>query len=297
MLRLDDGQSMIAGRCIHLDVAQPASKGLSRQSSRTSSSLGTGETANATGNNIDGSKFQGGRYNREGSGSLRRNESEGSYRRKDSAGSFRRSESTGASASTSNGQPMGERPSLKLQPRSQTVGAISTASPRTTNTAGSIFGGAKPRDHESWERERSATTGVSATVDDVKTSAGSSGDNKKPRGNNNLGRSIGRAEGKEGSGHGRADGRGGNRGETGGSSGGRDSGRPRNDRRATRQSSAGKVGGTTVATKNEPRKKEESSSKTTPPPGPIVTEPDKTSGSKAVSNKFAALHFDDSDEE
>ena len=191
---------MIDGRYIHLDVAQPISHVPSRQSSRSSSFGGDhGPSSNTT---VDGSKFQGGRYNKEGPGS---------FRRKESGGSFRRSESTGAAAPL----PPGERPALKLQRRSQTEGAV----PSSTS-ASSIFGGAKPRDQDSWERGR--TNNVSAGGGDAK---GGGGD-RKPR-NTSLGRGTvaGRGDGRDGSGRVRGEGRG--RGESGGRGdrAGRDGGR------------------------------------------------------------------------
>ena len=73
VLELDDGQSMIAGRPIHLDVAQAPSRG--GQSSGRSNSFGGQQQSSRSnsfgpdsGGGVDGSKFQGGRHNKQGGG-------------------------------------------------------------------------------------------------------------------------------------------------------------------------------------------------------------------------------------
>lgn len=274
---------MIAGRYIHLDVAQPMNNAPSRQSSRSSSFGGDHGS-----NNVDGTKFQGGRYNKEGSGS---------FRRKESGGSFQRSESAGLSAAA----PTGERPSLKLQPRSQTEGSAPSSS---STSSSSIFGGAKPRDHESWERGRNSIAGGDGK--------GAGGDRRPRNASSGRGKGEGRGEiGGRGGGAGRDGGRGvsggrgsgagreGGRSESGGRGGGagRDGGRGRGDRKPNRQSSTGRGGGYPASTKPETKTKEEATKKTVLPATAVVAEPEKAAGAKKVTNKFAALNFDDSDEE
>jgi hypothetical protein len=274
---------MIAGRYIHLDVAQPMNNAPSRQSSRSSSFGGDHGQ-----NNVDGTKFQGGRYNKEGSGS---------FRRKESGGSFQRSESAGLTAPA----PLAERPSLKLQPRSQTEGSVPSSS---STSASSIFGGAKPRDQESWERGRNSAAGGDAK--------GAGGD-RRPR-NISSGRGKGEGRGESGGrggasvrdggrgvsgGRGVGAGRDGGRSESGGRGGGagRDGGRGRSDRKSNRQLSTGRGGGHPASTKPDGKTKDDATKKPVLPAAAVVAEPEKALGAKKVTNKFAALNFDDSDEE
>jgi hypothetical protein len=151
VLKLDDGKSSIAGRIIHLDVAQPSNNTISRQPSRTNSFTG-GSNDPA----IDGSKFQGGRYNRQSSKTYRRRESSDSIR--SSGSNHNTSASAPASSAVGN---LGERPALKLQPRRQSDNVVSTSSPPVSSTqrssSSTIFGGAKPRDEDSWERRNSSS--------------------------------------------------------------------------------------------------------------------------------------------
>ena len=68
-----DGQSMIAGRPIHLDVAQAPSRG-GQSSGRSNSFAGQQQSSRSnsfgpdSGGGVDGSKFQGGRHNKQGGG-------------------------------------------------------------------------------------------------------------------------------------------------------------------------------------------------------------------------------------
>ena len=303
VLKLDDGQSIIAGRTIHLDVAQGSSATVKRKSSRSTSFGAGGGGATEENQNSDGAKFQSGRYNnRQGSsGSFRRQDSSasnnqntnserstGSFRRKESSGSLRRSESiTGPTPLVG-----GERPTLKLQPRSRTEGSVQSS----TGTNANIFGGAKPRDEESWERGRNTTTGGAAAATPAST-----GEIRKPRNNNNTGRpapAAGRdGNTKEGSGRsngGDGGGSGGGGGRTGGAA------RVRNDRKPARQTSTGstgRAGNAKIDSKKELDAKKSDQSKANPIPLPTAVVADKAVGDKKVINKFAALDFGDSDEE
>ena len=49
--------------------------------------------------------------------------------------------------------------------------------------------------------------------------------------------------------------------------------------------------------KAESKTKDDAAKKSAIPASAIVTEPEKPAGTKTVTNKFAALNFDDSDED
>lgn len=235
VLELDDGQSMVAGRPIHLDVAQAQSyqrsgSDLSRGSfANRSSSFGTGE--------IDASKFQGGRH-------------------LNKKGPFRRQ------GSSSSDIPQ-QRPSLKLQPRRKDRDNQSKGS-----SSSNIFGGAKPRDEGTWERGRSS---VKLTEKEEKGQSSQGGNNER------------RASRSGGRGGGRSD-------------------RGRGSMKNVRQSS-NTSRGSAPNNKKEQNKKDESSkastAKATVVKAPTVktNKTDTSPPNKSVINKFAALNFDDSDEE
>ena len=194
----------------------------------------------------------------------------------------------------------GERPSLKLQPRSQ-----ATDGAGGSNTATSTFGGAKPRDNDTWERERSANkeqpqkeggekrgshrgSGRGGAGRDGGGRAGSPG-----REGGRGGRAAGRDSGRPGA-AGKDSGRAGSPGKEGGRAGGRG----RNDRKPSRQSSTGSRGadGNKNDKKVEPKKAEPK--KAAPQPVVAAVEPEATApGAKKVFNKFSALDFGDSDDE
>mmetsp|Transcript_32719 Transcript_32719/g.48449 ORF Transcript_32719/g.48449 Transcript_32719/m.48449 type:complete len:377 (-) Transcript_32719:2471-3601(-) len=236
VLELDDGQSMVAGRPIHLDVAQAQSyqrsgSEVSRGSfASRSSSFGTGE--------IDASKFQGGRHvNKKGD-------------------SFRRQ------GSSSSDIPQ-QRPSLKLQPRRKDRDDQPKGSPSSN-----IFGGAKPRDGETWERGRSS---VKVPEKEAKGQP-PQGENKERRSSRSGGRSGGRGD------------------------------RGRGSMKNVRQSS-NTSRGNVHNNKKEQNKKEESRKAPTTKTLVVKAPTEKTNKTeteppkKPVINKFAALNFDDSDEE
>mmetsp|Transcript_7014 Transcript_7014/g.12205 ORF Transcript_7014/g.12205 Transcript_7014/m.12205 type:complete len:371 (-) Transcript_7014:364-1476(-) len=127
VLELDDGKSVIAGRPIHLDVAQPHASGVGNNNHNNNSSS-RGMNRGPSLSEVDGASFRGGRYNKQRSTS------------------FRRSNST----SSENGG--GQRQSLKLQPR--------TKAKDETNSSGSnsnIFGDGKAREGGNWTSHRSSS--------------------------------------------------------------------------------------------------------------------------------------------
>lgn len=222
---------MVSGRSIHLDVAQAQSyqrsgSDFSRGSfANRSSSFGTGE--------IDASKFQGGRH-------------------VNKKGSFRRQ------GSSSSDLPQ-QRPSLKLQPRRK-----DREGQPTSGSSSDIFGGAKPRDEETWERRRSS---VKELEKDDKTHPPTGGDNERRPS--------------------RSGGRGGGKGDRG-------RGSTKNVRQSSNTSrGSGSRGKKEQNKKEDTRKAQTAKAPLAKTPSEKTTKPE----SAGPSNKFAALGFYDSDEE
>uniref|UniRef100_A0A7S1Y4F9 RRM domain-containing protein n=1 Tax=Grammatophora oceanica TaxID=210454 RepID=A0A7S1Y4F9_9STRA len=271
ILELDDGQSMIAGRPINLDAASPPQNNRGNRGNRRGSS-GSFQSASASGSGpIDGSQFRGGRFNNN------TNDNNGQQRKP----SFKRQNSEPPGTTTT--VPL-QRPSLKLKPRSQSVGLSDDSG---SGTKSSIFGGAKARDHKEWSNRRQSLKKEGSERRNSSTSSkgGPGGDDA-----NNERRKPERKSGRGGSG--RGDGRGG-RGEGGrGGRGGRNS-----NRRSSNNSGRGAVQGkkkeqdddkqpNTNSSAAPTRKQKEPESKNSKSP---------EGGGAPKANRFAGLFDDDSD--
>ena len=148
VLKLGDGESMLEGRSINVDVAEAYAAGFDRQNRGGPGGGGGGGRNNSFGGSfrsqgsfteVDGSAFQGGRYSKQRSQS---------FRRQNSAAS-----DTGGPAT---------RPTLKLKPRSSNRDSADQSS-----AGSSIFGSGKARDEQGWASRRSS----SAVADDKPSGA------------------------------------------------------------------------------------------------------------------------------
>lgn len=230
-MKLNDGKSTIAGRKIQLDTANQGanSNNNNRRNSRQSFERRGGDSFK----NIDGSNFRGGRY-----ANKNNNRSSGSE------------------------QP-GQRPSLKLAPRTKPREGEDQNSSSTN-----IFGGAKARDEQAWEKKKLS--------DGKDTSAPKHKDNKD--GANHQERRRSSQSGRGRGGKGRA---GGGRGKD---QNGKDN-QGKGDNNKKRGSNARRN------SKNQPSPEEKAAAaapKQTPTPAPAPTK-------KEVVNKFALLMDSDSD--
>lgn len=310
LLNLPNQPPQIRGRDIKVDVAeqrqQPSGGGGDRGDRGASfRGSGRGSRTNLSGNldDIDGSKFRGGRgsMGRDGSGrndggssnnnnNNRRNNNRQSNQRKDDGNSTNNS-----------GGPPPVRQSLKLAPRSKPAEGAGRSS------SSSIFGDARPRDEAAWEAEREKRSSLAKAAEDSKKEKkkdGSStggdggdggkggergGDNKKDKDMRRSGSSTSVGKGGRGGGGAKRNNStksgGGKGGRGGGSGGGGKGGRGGSMRKSDSQKSAG--GGNGEKKKHEP----------TVPKSAIVAPPaEKKKDDKKVVNKFAALGFDsDSD--
>lgn len=181
LMQLNDGEGTVAGRKVQLDTAN----GKTRDNNNNKRGGSHQQRRNhGDGGNIDGSRFRGGKFNN----SDRRNNGN----------------SGGGPA------PPGERPSLKLAPRTKKVeDAIDGQG------SANIFGGAKARDAQAWEEKRGPKKHrenngeQNKDNNDRRRSQGGRG-----RGAAEGGRGRGAAEG--GRGRSSGSGRGGAKGETNG---------------------------------------------------------------------------------
>jgi len=138
LMQLNDGNTTLAGRKIQLDTANGGGRN-DRSQRKSSGSFGA---------DVDGSKFRGGRY----ANNNRR-------------GSNRRSNGDSSDAPA-------QRPSLKLQPRTKPVEEKGDSE---SGSSANIFGGAKPRDEQTWQERRKSEQ-------DRKPSKGGRGDRRVNRG-------------------------------------------------------------------------------------------------------------------
>jgi hypothetical protein len=127
LIQLNDFETVLAGRKIHLDTANGSGHERSR-----------GNNRRGPANDIDGSKFRGGRYNRDRRGNSKDFNHE--------AGD----EVTRDADSNIKSGPPAVRPTLKLQPRSKPLDVANQSTP----TNSSIFGGAKANDAGNWRSNR-----------------------------------------------------------------------------------------------------------------------------------------------
>lgn len=141
VLKLNDGNSQIGGRKIHLDVAQFKSVGSNRSTPGGSdrSLVGSGRG----GGPIDGSSFRAGRYNYNANDSKSNGPPRSPMQREEIGGETSVTLPTAALPA--------QRTSLKLKPRSQGRDDSSTAKSE-------IFGGGKKQDAGEWEQRRKNTT-------------------------------------------------------------------------------------------------------------------------------------------
>ena len=123
-MRLNDGHSMLKGRPLKLDVAQPPQN---TNNGRRGSRQSLARSQSDSFREVDGRQFRGGRYTR-----------------RDSSGSSPQRQS---SINSESSEPR-QRPSLKLAPRTK---------PRedtNESSSSSLFGEGKKRDESEWERGR-----------------------------------------------------------------------------------------------------------------------------------------------
>jgi translation initiation factor 4B len=317
LMELNDGQTFMAGRKIQVDTANQTtggggrggggggggdrggSRGRGNRHDRNSfgppggdrdrdRDRGSRGSFGPPDGGADGSMFRGGRFNNQGAGGA------------GGAGAGGKGPEGASKA------PPGERPSLKLQPRSK------PKEDSGKTGAASIFGGAKPRDESSWTERRKAEPGqaTSSSLEKKREPRGAGG-----RGEGGGGRGEGRGGGRgEGRGGGRGEGRGGERGGFGGGRvgergagagrGGRGSHKEhtkehpkehkkeqgkehKKDNKDTQDDWRG------AGTKKEHGKPGEEKKKTAAPPP--IPQPEKPA-EKAVVNKFAALDMDSDSE-
>ena len=287
LLNLPNQPPQIRGRDIKVDVAaqrqQPSGGGGDRGASFRGS--GRGSRTNLSGNldDIDGSKFRGGR------GSMGRNGSG----RNDGNNNNRRNNSNRQSQRKDDGGPPPVRQSLKLAPRTKPAEGAERSS------SSSIFGDAKPRDEATWEAEREKRSSLAKAAEDSKKkekkddsnggdaegAAGGKGGDKKDKDMRRSGSSTSVGKGGRGGGGAKRNNSsksGGGKGGRGGGKGGRSSSMRKSD---SQKSAAG--GNDEKKSKPEP----------SVPKSAIVAPPaEKKKDDKKVVNKFAALGFDsDSD--
>ena len=286
--------AQIRGRDIKVDVAtqrQQPSGGGDRGASFRGSGRGSRTNLSGSLDDIDGSKFRGGRgsMSRNGSG---RSDSNNNGNRRNSNNNRQRKDDN----STNNSGPPPVRQSLKLAPRTNPAEGAERGS------SSSIFGVAKPRDEAAWEAEREKRSSLATAAEDSKKkekkkNSGDGGGDEGGKGGDKKDKDLRRSAssssvGKGGRGGGGAKrsnsskstgGKGGRGG--GGGKGGR-GGSGGSGRKSDSQKSAG--GGKEEKKKPEP----------TIPKSAIVAPPaeKKKDDNKKVVNKFAALGFDsDSD--
>jgi hypothetical protein len=194
LMELNDGQTFLAGRKIQVDTANHASGGGGggggggRGGDRGGGDRGGHRGGNRGGErgsfgppDVDGSKFRGGRFSgREGGGADR-----------------------GPGGGTGSSGPPGERPRLKLQTRSKPKEDGDKA-----GAAASIFGGAKPRDEQSWAERRKSDNQGQATSERKREPRGGGGGGRGDRGGRGGDRGGGRGDRDGAGGRGRSAGRG-----------------------------------------------------------------------------------------
>lgn len=278
VLKLNDGKSQIAGRNIHLDVAQPGG-------TKNHRSSGGNSEKSRGGSDNDGSSFRSGRFNNNNGttrpSSFRRGDAgvtNGAPSTQHRTGSFRRD---GETITTNNGPTSGgQRPTLKLKPRSQGVDA-------TGSTNSEIFGGGKKQDVGAWEQRRQSETKESrapvdqpqkesppATTAEMKDSPAATGPKETKE-------EVAKPNDRGG---GRQSGRG---------------GRGAGGRAPREQSARGGRGGRTGGRGSAPKdgKKADVPKPATKAPAPVpVTKPTEPEKKPKVVNKFSLLSFgDDSD--
>ena len=259
LLDLNDGFSQLLGRPVRIELAQ---------SSRNKKDWNHNNNRDRRIPDVDGSKFQGGRY------SNRNNNNKNNNQQKNN--------DTIPNANK-------QRPTLKLKPRSTDTSNGSNKD--VAKTKSNIFGGAKPRDESTWSENKNSNPSTdSSTTTAIKDNSGpteSNNDNNKrgTRGRERLNSKDsdrkmsnkdntsngGRGHGGRGRG-----GKGGGKGENGKQS------RPNNNR---------KTG------KEKERKKTDDHKNNKPIPAQkAVTAPETAKKPAASLNAFAALGFDsDSD--
>eukprot|EP00531_Pseudo-nitzschia_arenysensis_P012721 CAMPEP_0116130608 /NCGR_PEP_ID=MMETSP0329-20121206/8572_1 /TAXON_ID=697910 /ORGANISM="Pseudo-nitzschia arenysensis, Strain B593" /LENGTH=380 /DNA_ID=CAMNT_0003625001 /DNA_START=192 /DNA_END=1334 /DNA_ORIENTATION=- len=245
----DDDGAMLAGRKIQVDTANHQTNQRNNNNYNNRRGGGRGDNNNNNNNNrgsfqrapnekIDGSKFRGGKYN-----------NQNSFRNKNNNNN----------KDTKDEAPR-QRPSLKLAPRSKPVD-------ERRSSSSDIFGGAKARDEQAWEKQK-----LGATEDKKKIL-------KKPDNNNN---NNNKSQG------GRSGGRGGNKGGRGGN---RNNGGRGNDNNNNNNNNNNKKNNNRRNSQNEKKKEEK------PAPKPAATkpaDPPPPAEKAAPKNKFALL-MDDSD--
>lgn len=134
----DDPGAMLAGRKIQVNTAN------NRSNQRGSFNDGKS-------NNIDGSKFRGGKYsNKSNNNNTITSHRKNSFRGHNDTQNDRRDKGSFSSFSS---KPGGERPSLILAPRSKPIAGTKSHE----STSSNIFGSAKARDDQVWEKNRRAS--------------------------------------------------------------------------------------------------------------------------------------------
>ena len=295
LLNLPNQPPQIRGRDIKVDVAEQRQQPSGDRGDRGASFRGSGRGSrtNLSGNldDIDGSKFRGGRgsMGRSGSG---RNDGGNSNNNNNNRRNNNRQSSQKKDDGNSNSGPPPVRQSLKLAPRTKPAEGAERSS------SSSIFGDAKPRDEAAWEKRSSLAKAAEDKKKDGGASGGNDGgdgeadgrkgggDNKKDKDMRRSGSSTSVGKGGRGGGGAKRN----NSTKSGGGKGGRGGGggkggRGGSIRKSDSQKSAG--GGNDEKKKPEP----------TVPKSAIVAPPaEKKKDDKKVVNKFAALGFDsDSD--
>ena len=151
--------TQIRGRDIKVDVATQRQQPSGGDRGASFRGSGRGSRTNLSGSldDIDGSKFRGGRgsMSRNGSG---RNDNNNNGNRRNSNNNRQRKDDN----SSNNGGPPPIRPSLKLAPRTKPADGAEGGS------SSSIFGAAKPRDEAAWEAEREKRSSLAKAAEDSK---------------------------------------------------------------------------------------------------------------------------------
>lgn len=256
LMELNNKEATLEGRQLTLDTSTTNNHNNNRRGSRND---GGGGSSSNNNNFADGSQFRGGRF-----GNNNRRPSQQQRRQSD-----KRDEPIGGGGGGPP-PPTGQRPSLKLAPRTKPIEGNS-------GSQSNIFGGAKPRDEQTWQERRKSA----ATRNNESAGAGGGANSS-----NTGGRHGGRGGGERG-------GRGGDR-RGGRSSNGRGGGRSSfkdNNNHKERKEKPKPAAAAAVAAAPAPV---ESLAPVLPTAANAVKPADKPAEKKVV-NKFAALDFSDSD--
>ena len=259
LMQLNEKDAQLDGRQLVLDTSTTNNNNNGGGNNRRRSNRNDGGTL------PDGSRFRGGRF-------------ENRDRRPPPASSSSSSQNNQQHRRTSDKKdpdaaPPSQRPSLKLAPRTKPIEGEGTGS------QSNIFGGAKPRDEQTWQERRKTEKVTTARNDEGGGSGrGRGGRGGRGRHNNNEGGRGGATGARKDNNNNNHEGRGAGRG-------GRGTFKDKKDRKDKKDHDK-KHDGTPLAAETAP----------VPPPVAVNPKTADAPAEKKIVNKFAALDFsDDSD--